>query len=226
MEKSHKLLIWDRAICTGLYYLEKMSSHVFMRCVECLWSSGGAERQPRGNSTEEATNCSNTKGGEMWTCEVEEDLRETSGNLSGLVFPKQVFNLVYTIYLYALVKINSFIQSSTEFCISVAQDCMQTPKQQETYLVVKNPSETQETWVQSLGQQDPLEERAWQPTPYSCLENPTDRGAWRVIVHSVAQNWTQLKRLCTHTHADSRTEQLETDLSYPHIQTSHSCFHF
>ena len=196
------------------------------------WSACGAvvvlSDNPGKTQPKKATNCSNTKGGEMWTCKVEEDLRERSGNLSGLVFPKQVFNLVYTIYLYALVKINSFIQSSTEFCISVAQDCMQTPKQQETYLVVKNPSETQETWVQSLGQQDPLEERAWQPTPYSCLENPTDRGAWRVIVHSVAQNWTQLKRLCTHTHthADSRTEQLETDLSYPHIQTSHSCFHF
>ena len=59
-------------------------------------------------------------------------MKKRTGNLSGLVFPKQVFNQVYTIYLYALVKINSFIQSSTEVCISVAQDCMQTQKQQET----------------------------------------------------------------------------------------------
>ena len=22
--------------------------------------------------------------------------------------------------------------------------------------------------------------RAWQPTPYSCLENPMDRGAWQL----------------------------------------------
>ena len=28
---------------------------------------------------------------------------------------------------------------------------------------------------------------------YSCLENPTDRGAWRASVHRVAQRWTQLK---------------------------------
>jgi len=25
---------------------------------------------------------------------------------------------------------------------------------------------------------------------YSCLENPMDRGAWRVTVHGVAESWT------------------------------------
>ena len=30
---------------------------------------------------------------------------------------------------------------------------------------------------------------------YSCLENPTDRGAWRVMVHRVAKSQTSLKRL-------------------------------
>ena len=35
---------------------------------------------------------------------------------------------------------------------------------------------------------------------YSCLENPMDREAWWVIVHSVAQSWTPLKQLSTHTH--------------------------
>ena len=28
---------------------------------------------------------------------------------------------------------------------------------------------------------------------YSCLKNPTDRGAWRATVHGVTQNQTQLK---------------------------------
>ena len=28
------------------------------------------------------------------------------------------------------------------------------------------------------------------PPQYSCLENPTDRGAWRATVHRVTQNWT------------------------------------
>ena len=36
------------------------------------------------------------------------------------------------------------------------------------------------------------------PAQYSCLENPMDRGAWQAAVHSVAQSWTQLKRLSKH----------------------------
>ena len=43
------------------------------------------------------------------------------------------------------------------------------------------------------------------PLQYSCLENPTDREAWRATVRRVAKSRTQwLKRLCTrartHTH--------------------------
>ena len=33
------------------------------------------------------------------------------------------------------------------------------------------------------------------PLHYSCLENPMDRGSWQVMVHGVAENWTQLKCL-------------------------------
>ena len=40
--------------------------------------------------------------------------------------------------------------------------------------------------------------KTWQPTQYSCLENPMDRGAWQAIVHRVAQSRTQLKQLSTH----------------------------
>ena len=32
--------------------------------------------------------------------------------------------------------------------------------------------------------------RAWQPTSYSCLENPMDRGAWRATVHRVTKSDT------------------------------------
>ena len=28
------------------------------------------------------------------------------------------------------------------------------------------------------------------PLPYSCLENPMDRGAWWAIVHEVSKSWT------------------------------------
>ena len=30
------------------------------------------------------------------------------------------------------------------------------------------------------------------PLQYSCLENPMDRGAWRVIVHGVTKSLTEL----------------------------------
>ena len=33
------------------------------------------------------------------------------------------------------------------------------------------------------------------PLPYSCLENPLNRGAWWATVHRVTKNQRQLKRL-------------------------------
>ena len=36
------------------------------------------------------------------------------------------------------------------------------------------------------------------PLQYSCLENPTDREAWRATVHKVKKNWAQLKQLGMH----------------------------
>ena len=45
--------------------------------------------------------------------------------------------------------------------------------------VVRNLPAKQETQVQSLGQEDPLEEGIGNPLQYSCLGNPMDRGAWR-----------------------------------------------
>ena len=38
--------------------------------------------------------------------------------------------------------------------------------------------------------------RTWQPTPVSCLENPMDTGAWRAVIHAVANR--QDKRLSMH----------------------------
>ena len=44
----------------------------------------------------------------------------------------------------------------------------------------------QEVWVQSLGQEDPLEEEmGTHPLHYSCLRNPMDRGARQATVHGV-----------------------------------------
>ena len=46
--------------------------------------------------------------------------------------------------------------------------------------------------------------RAWQPLQYSCLENPTDRGAFQATVHGVTQSWMCLKRLSTHVGAQAQ----------------------
>ena len=39
------------------------------------------------------------------------------------------------------------------------------------------------------------------PLQYSCLENPTDRGAWRATVHRAAESQTWLKRRNKHAHS-------------------------
>ena len=41
----------------------------------------------------------------------------------------------------------------------------------------------QETWIWSLGQEDPPEKGNGNVLQYSCLGNPVDRGAWWATVH-------------------------------------------
>ena len=50
--------------------------------------------------------------------------------------------------------------------------------------------EKQEMQVQSLGQEDPLEEGVANPFQYSCLENSMDREFWWATVHGVAKSQT------------------------------------
>ena len=52
--------------------------------------------------------------------------------------------------------------------------------------------------VQSLGQEDPLEEGMANPLQYSCLENPMDREAWQATVQRVTKSQMPLKRLNIH----------------------------
>ena len=58
--------------------------------------------------------------------------------------------------------------------------------------MVKNLPAVGETWVWSLGQEDPLEESM--VTHFSILawRIPIDRRAWRATVHGVAKSWTWL----------------------------------
>ena len=54
--------------------------------------------------------------------------------------------------------------------------------------MVKNLLATLETWVQSLGWEDPMEKGMAAHLEYSCLENSMDRGAWQATVHGVAKS--------------------------------------
>ena len=46
----------------------------------------------------------------------------------------------------------------------------------------------QDTWVQSLGWEDPLEEDMATYSSILAWRIPMDRGAWQTIVHKIAKN--------------------------------------
>ena len=56
--------------------------------------------------------------------------------------------------------------------------------------MVKNPPAMQETWVRSLGWEDPLEEGMATHSSILAWRNPMDRGARQAVVHWVAVSWT------------------------------------
>ena len=66
---------------------------------------------------------------------------------------------------------------------------------------VKNLPAMWETWVRSLGWEDPLEEGMATQSSILGWRIPMDRGAWGATVHRVAQSHTRLKQLNTaHIH--------------------------
>ena len=56
--------------------------------------------------------------------------------------------------------------------------------------LVKSPPAMHETWVQSLGQEVPLEEGMATASSILAWRIPTDRGAWWATVHEVAKSQT------------------------------------
>ena len=57
-------------------------------------------------------------------------------------------------------------------------------------VTVKNPPAMQETWVQSLGCDDLLEEDIATHSSILAWRIPMDRGAWRAMVHGIAKSRT------------------------------------
>ena len=57
--------------------------------------------------------------------------------------------------------------------------------------MVKNPPAMWETWVQSLGWEDPLEEDTATHSSILAWRSHMDRGAWRATVHGVTKSQMQ-----------------------------------
>ena len=57
---------------------------------------------------------------------------------------------------------------------------------------VKNLPAMQETWVRSLGWEDPLEEGIATHSSILAWTIPIDRGAWQATVHGVSKSRTRL----------------------------------
>ena len=57
--------------------------------------------------------------------------------------------------------------------------------------MVKNLPAGQETWVQSLIWEDPLEKEVVTHSSILAWRIPMDRGAWRAAIHGVAKSRTQ-----------------------------------
>ena len=58
--------------------------------------------------------------------------------------------------------------------------------------MVKNLPAMRETWVPSLGWEDPLQEEMATHSTILAWRIPMDRGAWRATVQGVAKSWTRL----------------------------------
>ena len=53
--------------------------------------------------------------------------------------------------------------------------------------IVRNPAAMQETWVRSLGWEDPLEEGRATHSSILAWRTLMDRGAWQVTVHGAVR---------------------------------------
>ena len=54
--------------------------------------------------------------------------------------------------------------------------------------------EPRETWVQSLGQEDPLEEEMATHSSILAWRIPMDRGSWWVTARGVSESWAPMKQ--------------------------------
>ena len=76
--------------------------------------------------------------------------------------------------------------------------------------MVKNPPAIRETWVLSLGWEDPMEEGMITHSSILARRIPMDRGAWPATVHGVAKRWTRLSNTALSTRDNRNIRRLAT----------------
>ena len=77
-----------------------------------------------------------------------------------------------------------------------------------------------ETWVRSLGWEDPLEQGTGYTLQYSGVENSMD-----YIIHGVSKSWTQLNNFHSHFFNTSSTLNPEQSLRIPQYPSLHCLSH-
>ena len=75
---------------------------------------------------------------------------------------------------------------------------------------VKRLSTMWETWVQSLGWEDPPGEGNGNPLQYSCLENPVDGGSLWAAVLGVAKSRVRLSDFTFTFHSHALEKEMAT----------------
>ena len=102
---------------------------------------------------------------------------------------KSIFHLPFRTNSYQITLLYTWNYYNINQLYQVAQWVKNLPAMQET----------QETRVQSRGQEDPLEEGMAIHFNILACRIPMDRGAWWATVHRLAQTGTRLKQLSTDT---------------------------
>ena len=95
--------------------------------------------------------------------------------------------------------------------------------------LINNPPAMQETWVLSLGWEDPLEKEMAAPTPvFLSGKSRGQRSQWATI-HGVAKSWTRLRtattnKIHTHPHTHTHTHPPTTNKIHTHTHTQPELF--
>ena len=88
--------------------------------------------------------------------------------------------------------------------------------------MVKNLSVMWETWVQSLGWGDPLEEGMATPSSILAWRIPMDRGAWQATVHGVIESDTTEQLSTPYPPPAKETERAIQRLCLHHLSSEQS----